>query len=173
MAYLRYLVLDYLKYLSMRAFLYLLISTTILLSTACERVVSNREKFAKIDEELISEYLDENNIDALRHESGLYYNILNEGDQDGERPNSFSQVQVSYEGYFLDGTVFDSADSTNLAEIDLDETVPGWRIGLPYIREGGSIQLFIPSRLGYGRRARGSIPPNTVLLFDINLHRVR
>lgn len=162
--------------MSMRALLYLLVSATILLFGACERVQSNREKFAVIDEELISTYLEENNIDAVRHESGLYYNILDEGDEDGERPSSFSQVQVSYEGYFLDGTVFDEADSTNLAEIDLGNrttTITGWRIGLPFIREGGSIQLFIPSGLGYGGSAQGSIPPNTVLLFDINLHRVR
>lgn len=157
----------------MRAFLYLLVSATLLLFGACERVQSNTEKFAAIDEDLISTYLEENNIDAVRHESGLYYNILDEGDEDGERPSSFSQVQVSYEGYFLDGMVFDEADSTNLAEIDLSSTIAGWRIGLPFIREGGSIQLFIPSGLGYRNQAEGSIPPNTVLLFDINLHRVR
>ena len=157
----------------MRAFLYLLVISAILLFSTCERVQSNTERFAGIDEELISTYLEENNIDAVRHESGLYYNILDEGDEDGERPDAFSQIQVSYEGYFLDGTVFDDADSTNLAEIDLRSAVPGWRIGLPFIREGGSIQLFIPSRLGYGGRAQGSIPPNTVLLFDVNLHRVR
>lgn len=157
----------------MKAFLYLLVSATIVLFAACERTQFNTEKFAAIDEELITEYLAENNIDAERHESGLYYNILDEGRAEGERPGAFSQVQVSYEGYFLDGTVFDEADSSNLAELDLRSTVPGWRIGLPLIREGGSIQLFIPSRLGYGASPRGSIPPNTVLLFDINLHRVR
>jgi FKBP-type peptidyl-prolyl cis-trans isomerase len=156
----------------MRALLYLLVSGAILLSVACERQQSNLERYIGIDEELITEYLAENNIDAEKDPSGLYYVIKEEGE--GEQPTAFSQVQVSYTAYFLDGTVFAEADTSNLDEFELRTLMAGWQIGLPLIKEGGEIQLFVPSRYGYDRNLLGPVPPpNTVSIFDIKLHRIR
>ena len=143
------------------------------LFAACERQLSPVEELIQLEDELILEHLEEENIDAVRHEQGFYYKIVEEGT--GVRPNSSSEVQVSYVGRFPNGVVFDEADSTNLAELSLSSVIPGWRIGIPLIREGGEIQLFLPSRHGYARRppVGSGIPPNAVLFFDVRLHRVK
>lgn len=119
--------------------------------------------WVKVDDEIITDYLDENNIDAEKHVSGLYYRITQEGN--GQHPNATSYVEVNYKGYLLDGEVFDQGT----IERPLSIFIQGWQIGIPLVSKGGSIQLFVPSYLAYGRQGSGAIPPNTVLIFDVDL----
>lgn len=119
----------------------------------------------EIDDEIIREYLSANGIDAVEHESGIYYVITKEGT--GGHPNLNHTVVVQYKGYFLDGTVFD--ESTNSSQFPLKNLITGWQIGINLLKPGGEGQFFIPSTLAYGDQQVADIPPNSVLIFDIVL----
>lgn len=117
------------------------------------------------DDELIMNYLAANNITAIKHESGLYYTVDQEGD--GSHPNANSLVTVKYEGYLLDGSVFDGNDRYTF---DLSgNLITGWKIGIPLFSKGGSGTIYIPSYYGYGSQNLGAIPSHSVLVFDIEL----
>jgi len=139
---------------------------TLLALFCCLILVSGCEKEpqADIDEALIQEYITTNNLNTTVTPSGLHYIIYNQGS--GGSPVSNSKVDITYEGYLLDGEVFDSGN----AEFDLNRLIIGWQEGLPKIEKGGDIKLIIPSHLGYGTQRTGSIPANSVLVFDITLH---
>ncbi|MFN4298735.1 MAG: FKBP-type peptidyl-prolyl cis-trans isomerase [Thermaurantimonas sp.] len=131
---------------------------------------SKKDDQAEKDDELIRNYLAQNGLEATRTSSGLYYLISEQGT--GQFPTIDSRVRVVYKGYLLNGTVFDETDPAGL-EFDLRAVIAGWQEGLTYFREGGKGKLFIPSRLGYGKQSVGNIPPNSVLIFDIYLLKVR
>ena len=118
-----------------------------------------------IDVVLIDEYLSEQGITAQIDESGLRYVIIEEGE--GSRPTVDSTVNVKYRGTLLsDNSLFD--ENTEGIELPLSFVIDGWKIGIPLIKEGGKIMLYIPSRLGYGCRGRGSsIPSNANLIFEV------
>lgn len=122
------------------------------------------------DIDAIETYLTDNNIEAEVHKSGIRYVINSQGD--GKKPTVCNQVTVSYQGRLLaDGSIFDNSEGA--IAFGLDRLIPGWQVGLPLIKEGGNITLYIPSVYGYGSRGSGnSIPPNSNLIFDINLVRV-
>jgi len=121
------------------------------------------------DIEIIDNFLEANNIDAQEHSSGLRFIIRDPGG--GVSPNSSSAVTVNFEGRLLsDGGVFDQADSVTF---ELQNLIEGWQIGVPLIKEGGSITLYIPSSLGFGPSGITGIPPNSNLIFDIDLLEVK
>lgn len=117
-------------------------------------------------EEDIIQYLEDNNLNAQRSTSGLYFIIENEGN--GERPSYTSNVTVSYKGYFLNGSVFDQSSSQGIT-FNLQNVISGWTEGITYFKEGGEGMLLIPPHLGYGNYDRSGIPGGSVLLFDIKL----
>jgi FKBP-type peptidyl-prolyl cis-trans isomerase FkpA len=113
----------------------------------------------------VQSYLTANNINAVEHCSGLFYVIDAPGD--GNSPTPCHSVYVSYTGRLADGTVFDSNTGIGLS---LPNTIAGWTNGIPLLKMGGQIRLFIPPSLGYG--AQGippTIPPNSILIFDVKL----
>lgn len=113
----------------------------------------------------INRYLAENNITAEEHESGLRYVIHDLGDPD-QQPDSRGLVRVNYEGRLLSDEVFDEGQ---LQQFNLTGVIMGWRVGVPLIGEGGSITLYIPSKLAFGPEARGIIRGNAPVIFDIEL----
>lgn len=133
--------------------------------SGCEKD-DDTEKQAQEDEQIILDYLEANNLDAIKHDSGLYYLITDEGS--GDSPTVSSTVEVFYKGYFTDGSVFDQTSGAPVT-FSLSGLITGWQYGIPLIKEGGSITLFLPSALGYGTSGSGSVSPNTVLIFDIDL----
>lgn len=118
-----------------------------------------------LNREEIEKFIGDNNLSASSTASGLYYVIDEEGN--GVRPNSTSNVNVKYKGYFTNGNVFDQ--NTAGITFNLQSVISGWTEGIPLFKEGGKGMLLIPSKLGYGDRTVGSIPPNSVLIFDIEL----
>ena len=117
----------------------------------------------------INQYLTEKGITADVHESGLRYVIHEPGDPE-QMPDSRSVIRASYEGRSLSDEVFDASD---LQEFDLRNVIMGWRVGIPLIGAGGSISLYIPSKLGFGPQERDEIPSNSPLIFDVTLEAVR
>lgn len=113
----------------------------------------------------VKDYLSANSISAVQHCSGLFYKIEAQGT--GNYPDGCSTVSAAYIGKLTNGSVFDQ--SATPIRFGLQEVIKGWTNGVPLIKEGGRIILYIPPSLGYGSRSAGSIPPNSILIFDIAL----
>lgn len=118
-----------------------------------------------IDDQAIRDYLSENNITATQDESGMYYIITKEGN--GGSPNLMHTIVVDYKGYLMDGTVFD--ESTNAIELSMNSLIVGFQIAASKLKPGGSGTFYIPSQMGYGDKQVGEIPPNSILIFEIDL----
>ena len=104
--------------------------------------------------------------------SGLQYKVLAEGS--GKTPKASDQVTVNYKGTFINGSEFDSSYKRGTpATLEVDKVVPGWKEALRLMKEGSKWQLFIPPELGYGERGTGPIPPNSVLIFEVELISVK
>lgn len=119
-----------------------------------------------IDEQIIQEYIVNNGLTTETTGSGLHYIIIDEGD--GQHPNATSVVSVQYTGTLTDGSLFDSSRG-NVVTFGLNMVIPGWTEGIPLLGRGGMGKLIIPSHLGYGPNAVGSIPSSSVLIFDVEL----
>lgn len=130
---------------------------------------NKKKKQAKLDDDIIANYISANQLNATKTESGLYYVINTPGV--GENPTSKSTVRVAYRGYFTNDNPFDDSDTTGIS-FSLNSVIEGWQEGIPYFKPGGRGVLLIPSALGYGQKARPGIPANSVLIFDINLKEV-
>ena len=113
----------------------------------------------------VQAYISTNNISAVKHCSGMYYQIQAEGS--GAAPTPCSTITIMYNGYFINGTVFDK--STTPVTFSLIDLIEGWKKGLPLLKKGGKIKLIIPPSLGYGSTARPGVPANSILVFDIEL----
>ncbi len=124
------------------------------------------EEQAILDEEIIQQYISDNNLNAIATGSGLYYVIDSQGT--GVGCTSASTVKVAYTGSFTGGAEFEQSPAQGV-EFSLQGVISGWTEGIPYFNEGGVGKLLLPSALAYGRSGSGSIPPNTVLIFDIEL----
>lgn len=115
-------------------------------------------------------YLKENGMreGVMTTASGLQYEVLVKGD--GPMPADTSEVEVHYEGTLIDGTVFDSSyERGEPISFPLNRVIPGWTEGVQLMNVGSTYKLYIPSELGYGSQGTGPIPPNSVLIFKIEL----
>jgi FKBP-type peptidyl-prolyl cis-trans isomerase len=101
--------------------------------------------------------------------SGLQYQVLRQGE--GPSPSETDTVSVHYEGKLLDGTVFDSSyERGQPASFPLNQVIPGWSEGVQLMKEGAKYRFWVPSDLAYGERgAPPRIPPNSTLIFDVEL----
>ena len=101
--------------------------------------------------------------------SGLQYRIIKSGA--GQTPGLEDVVTVSYKGALVDGTVFDQTKPGETRNLPANKVVAGWVEALSLMKEGDEWELVIPSDLGYGaaRVGNGAIPPNQVLVFNLQL----
>ncbi|MBQ4023099.1 MAG: FKBP-type peptidyl-prolyl cis-trans isomerase [Prevotella sp.] len=101
--------------------------------------------------------------------SGLQYTVLREGT--GRQPKATDSVRCHYEGFLIDGTVFDSSvQRGEPATFGLQQVIAGWTEGLQLMKEGAKYRFFIPYLLAYGPSGAGnSIPPYAALIFDVEL----
>lgn len=100
-------------------------------------------------------------------DSGLYYEVLVEGE--GDSPGENDNVVVNYKGVLIDGREFDANEN---ATFRVDRVVPGFGQGLQLLKKGGKAKLYIPSNLGYGRdpaRPGSIIEPGDALIFEVEL----
>jgi FKBP-type peptidyl-prolyl cis-trans isomerase len=103
--------------------------------------------------------------------SGLQYKILADGK--GATPKATDTVTVHYKGTLIDGAEFDSSYKRNEpASFPVNGVIKGWTEALQLMKEGSKWQLFIPANLAYGEQGRPGIPPNSVLIFEVELIKV-
>ena len=104
--------------------------------------------------------------------SGLQYRIINSGV--GNSPAKTDSVTVNYEGSLLNGKIFDSSYKRGKpVTFQVKRVIPGWQQALELMKPGATWELFIPSKLAYGKMGiPGSIPPNSLLKFKVNLIKV-
>ncbi|MGC2063630.1 MAG: FKBP-type peptidyl-prolyl cis-trans isomerase [Thermodesulfovibrionales bacterium] len=105
--------------------------------------------------------------------SGLQYKILADGT--GKSPKATDTVVVNYRGMLIDGTEFDSSFKRGQsATFPVNGVIPGWTEALQLMKEGSRWQIVLPSNIAYGERgAGGSIGPNAVLIFEVELVEVK
>ncbi|MFW2075078.1 FKBP-type peptidyl-prolyl cis-trans isomerase [Acinetobacter gerneri] len=134
----------------------------------------NQEIEAKKNLALSEDFLKKNALKSgvKTTKSGLQYKITQQGT--GKSPSKSDIVRVQYKGQLTDGTVFDSSyDREGPIEFPLDQVIPGWTEGLQLLKEGGKMVLYIPPKLAYGEEGvSGSIPANSVLIFDVELLKI-
>ncbi|MBP6795595.1 MAG: FKBP-type peptidyl-prolyl cis-trans isomerase [Saprospiraceae bacterium] len=128
-----------------------------------------------MDEEIrrIEIYLTENNISILPVEKGIYFIVLKEGE--GQKPMPGDSVEISYTGSFLNGEVFDgsSKKGTNLQYLFGDgKRLPAWESAIFMMKEGSVARLILTSKHTYGKIGHGPVPPDTPVVFDIELLKV-
>ncbi len=136
--------------------------------SACKKDY-DADKQAKIDDAAIVDFIAKNGIIAVKHSSGLYYQVMAPGS--GNEITVSNTVSVNYEGKLLSGAVFDK--STTTATFALSNLILGWQKGIPLVRKGGKIRLLIPSGLGYKNQPRTGIPANSVLDFTVEVVNVQ
>lgn len=132
-----------------------------------------REDLAEKNLEAGRSFLLENkeNPKVKTTESGLQYEVLVEGF--GEIPNTQNDVEVEYEGYLLDGQVFDSTKDSGAVVFRISEMIPGWQEVLTMMPEGSRWKIYIPPYLAYGEHgAAPMIQPNATLTFVIELIKI-
>ncbi len=150
----------------MKSYLYLfflIFIFTSCLNSESDKEVTPTEPQTEAD---ILKYIEDNNLNATKTDSGLYYVINNKGT--GTRPTSGSNVTVAYKGYFLDESVFDQSNSSGIS-FGLNRVIAGWTEGIQLFKEGGDGILLVPSNLGYGSSNYNGIPGGSVLIFDVKL----
>lgn len=132
----------------------------------------------KRDDKIITEYLAANNItDFQKTSSGLYYKIIQQGS--GRKAQKGNEVSMNYTGKFTNGKSFDSNTDPAFNHVSpftfnlgTGGVIKGWDEGVALLNEGAKAVFYIPSGLGYGQSTRPTIPPNSVLLFDIEFVKI-
>lgn len=145
---------------------YTLLALILTIFLSCDSDKNENIDYKVKNEQDITAYINEKNLDAQKSDSGLYYVINEEGT--GEQPTSTSNVTVAYKGYYLNGSIFDQSNSNGIS-FGLQQVIKGWTEGIPYFKEGGSGILLVPAHLGYGNSDTRGIPGGSVLIFDIKL----
>ncbi len=140
----------------------------VLILTGCSNKNKNEGCTTVIEDDAkMQDYISANAIAATKHASGMYYQIIEEGD--GAAPTINSTVKANYTGKFINNTSFDGG----VASFPMNGVIDGWQIGIPLIKQGGKVKLIIPPYLGYGCNDYMSIPGNSILVFDVELLEVQ
>jgi FKBP-type peptidyl-prolyl cis-trans isomerase FkpA len=119
----------------------------------------------QVEIDTVRNYLSAQGItDTVETCSGMFYKIDTPGT--GKTPGVCSTITIKYKGQLTNGTVFEQSNSLTYI---LGQFIAGFKNGIPLIKEGGTIHLYIPPSLAYGSRAVGSIPSNSMLIFEVSL----
>lgn len=118
----------------------------------------------------VEELMEGEKMGYITTESGLMYLIIQTGT--GDKPQNGDIVTVHYLGTLEDGTKFDSSYNRNESiefELGSGRVIKGWDEGIALLNKGAKATFVIPSDLGYGNRDMGAIPPNSTLIFEVEL----
>ncbi len=135
-----------------------------------EMAMKKQQETAESNAKAGKEYLEKNKSTAGLKvtASGLQYLVEKEGT--GDSPKKEDVVKVNYKGTLTNGEQFDSSyERGQPAEFPVGGVIPGWTEALQLMKVGGKAKLFIPPELAYGPSGRPGIPPNSVLVFEVEL----
>lgn len=142
-----------------------------------ERMMAREAAMLEASKQASEQFLAENGQKpgVVTLPSGLQYQILESGDASGISPSVNDSVLAHYHGTFVDGSVFDSSvDRGEPAAFGVSQVIAGWTEALQLMKPGDKWRLFIPSGLAYGETGSPPvIPPNSALIFDVELIEVR
>lgn len=130
--------------------------------SGCE-IESQMEK----DDEDLQNYIKKNNLAVEKHATGFYYKIFEPGTGTGITTEA-ANITVKYKGSLLNGEVFDNGGGV-AQTFKLNQLILAWQIGIPLVKAGGKILILTPSTLAYGPGRVGNIPPNSPLVFEVEL----
>ena len=142
----------------------------IILISACERP-SNIE----INLQNSETFLEQNllNPEIIEVEPGLQYMILESSQSNTSRPKLEDTITADFHGTLIDGTVFwSSFEIGEPLTIQLSQLIPGCQKLISHMQEGDFWRVFIHPNMAYGEEGRPEIPPNSLLIFDIKLHKI-
>ena len=117
----------------------------------------------------IEAYLKKHDKACERSSSGLYYNIIEQGE--GRKIKYGDRVSFTYKGELLDGTVFDK--QTKPIEFDVDILIAAWKETMLMLNEGGKAFIVAPPHLGYGTHELEDIPPNSIIVYTMEVVAVK
>jgi FKBP-type peptidyl-prolyl cis-trans isomerase FklB len=141
---------------------------TALAEQAQEAARVKAEESSKTNSEYLAANAGKDGVESLP--SGLQYQVLTAAPEGAKQPSAEDTVEVHYHGTLTNGTVFDSSvERGETIKFPLSGVIAGWTEGLQLMGEGAKWRLFIPPSLGYGERPAGEIPPNSTLIFDVEL----
>ena len=110
--------------------------------------------------------------DAVETPSGLKYKAVITGT--GKKPKANSRVSVHYRGLLLNGVVFDTSfDEDEPVTLSLSKVIKGWKEGLQLMPVGSVFVFLVPPELAYGEHGTSVIPPNSTLIFEIELFGIK
>jgi FKBP-type peptidyl-prolyl cis-trans isomerase FklB len=137
-------------------------------------VKSARNGLADANHAAAKAFLTENGKkkDVITTATGLEYHVISEGS--GAPPKPTDEVTVNYRGTLLDGTEFDSSYKRGQpASFPVNGVIPGWQEALVLMKPGAKWELFIPPNLAYDVNSPPSIPPGSMLKFEVELIKVK
>jgi FKBP-type peptidyl-prolyl cis-trans isomerase FkpA len=145
---------------------YSVLAIIAVLFMSCNNDSDEQVDYRAQNETEIKAYIAENNLDATRTNSGLYYVVNQEGT--GKRPTAVSNVTVACKGYLTNKKSIGQSTDAGVS-VNLQGMIKGWIEGIPFFKEGGSGILLIPASLAYGSNDYNGIPAGSVLIFEIKL----
>ncbi|HPD33157.1 MAG TPA: FKBP-type peptidyl-prolyl cis-trans isomerase [Bacteroidota bacterium] len=99
--------------------------------------------------------------------SGLQYEIIKQGTGRSIQPNDV--IKMKYVAYFPTGEVFDSSYKNTPAQFPAQRVFPGWDEAASLMRIGGKYKFVFPPKLAFGEKGSGPIPPNAIIIFDVEV----
>jgi peptidylprolyl isomerase len=124
----------------------------------------------EVKDPIVAEMWDVDKSKIKTSESGLMYVVIEEGE--GDIATDGNVVTVHYSGFLEDGTKFDSSverDESFSFVVGNKQVIAGWDEGIRLLKKGGKARFVIPPTLAYGDITAGKIPPNSTLIFDVEL----
>jgi FKBP-type peptidyl-prolyl cis-trans isomerase FkpA/FKBP-type peptidyl-prolyl cis-trans isomerase FklB len=135
-----------------------------------ESAIKKQNEVAEKNKKEGQDFLEKNKSEAgvKTTASGLQYMVIKEGT--GPTPTDKDVVTAHYDGKLTNGNKFDSSyDRNQPADFPVTGVIPGWTEALKMMKVGSKWKLFVPPDLGYGASPRPGIPPNSVLVFEVEL----
>lgn len=155
-----------------------ILGSLLLLCTMFFSLAAVAQDQAQKDEAILKAYFSKNKIKkAIKTPSGLYYVIHKPGE--GPTAQAGKPVGMNYLGRFLDGKKFDGNIDEKWSPVPgrqvlnftlgVGQVIKGWDEGIQLLSRGSRATLYIPSHLAYGADGRPGIPPNAILMFDVEV----
>ncbi|GAB4146735.1 MAG: hypothetical protein Fur0041_20970 [Bacteroidia bacterium] len=124
----------------------------------------------------IQRYCRKNKLNLTTDQDGLYYTDVLQGK--GAKPDTGGVISIHYKGYFMNGRVFDDTyerkEPLKFNWKEEGQVIPGFKLALRKMKEGGKAKIILPSHLAFGQggSSTGIVPPNTPVIYELELLKI-